>query len=101
MDLPEILLSASEFDVLSDGQNVIDGGEVSDSSKDLEEGLVDVPLVEDNSEEDEETTEVRGKVRRYVQMEKTLAEGNDDQGDAEEGNLGQPINDEKALIEQL
>lgn len=87
MDLPEILFPTSEFDVMRHGQNVSDGGEINDSSKEIEEGLVDVPLVEGNSDEDEETTEVRDKVRRYVQMEKELTEGNDG-GDAEDGNEG-------------
>lgn len=71
-NLPEILMSTIEFDVDRDGQDVIDGGEISDSSKDLEEGLVDVTFVEYNSDEDEEIIEVRDKVRRYCQLKKTL-----------------------------
>lgn len=65
-------MCATEFDVDRDGQDVIDGGEISDSSKDLEEGLVDVTFVEYNSDEDEEIIEVRDKVRRYCQLKKTL-----------------------------
>lgn len=85
-NLPEILMSTTELGVDRDGQDVINGGVKSDSRKDLEEGLVDIPFVEYDSDEDEETTEVRNKVRRYYQLKKTLTVGNDEQGAYVEGN---------------
>lgn len=57
---------APEFNVEEVGQNEIFGSEMSDSSKDFKEGLVDLPFEDCNSDEDGETTKARKKIRRYV-----------------------------------
>lgn len=81
---------AAEFDMEKAGHNEIDGIEMSDSSNEFEEWLTNIPFDDCNSDEDEETTEARNKVKRYVQLTEEFAEGNNEQVDNEEGDGGQP-----------
>lgn len=101
--LPEALLADSNWD----GDRAVDkdvdeaqainldidqdnfSDNTSESSKDNEETLVDVPFIEYNSDADEEIQEARNKVRKFVQLKKTLhekeCEKNSDNGDRDQG----------------
>ncbi|XP_039132316.1 uncharacterized protein LOC120269096 [Dioscorea cayenensis subsp. rotundata] len=54
----------ADHDILSDND--------SESGKDNDETLVDVPFIEYNSDADEEIQEARDKVKRYVEFKKTI-----------------------------
>ena len=49
-------------------------------------------FIDYKSDEDEETVDDRDKIRRYVQMKKTMTEGNDSQAVNEEGDEAQHTN---------
>ena len=64
----------------------------SDSSKDDdEERLVDVPFVEYNSNVDEEIQDARDKIKKYVQLKKTM-QGTNGEHDGQNGDDNQDGN---------
>ncbi|KAJ0977999.1 hypothetical protein J5N97_013473 [Dioscorea zingiberensis] len=88
MTLPETLLSDSE-DVQLEGiqasRNIVElddntSDDSSDSGKDDEEMLADIPFIDHNSDTDDEREEARDKMRRFVQLRRAISQ------DADEGN---------------
>ncbi|KAJ0972130.1 hypothetical protein J5N97_020089 [Dioscorea zingiberensis] len=83
--LPEVLL----------GDNDIDSNTSCEGSTDDEELLVEAPFMTHNSDADEETEEAREKLRRYVQLKKTI-DGRDNEGHKEDGAAEEHIGGEES-----
>ncbi|KAJ0972504.1 hypothetical protein J5N97_020463 [Dioscorea zingiberensis] len=78
--LPEVLQSHSD----GENDNDSDSDNSGEGNTDDEELLVEVPFETYNSDVDEEAEKAREKVRRYVQLKKTI-DGRDGEGDKEDG----------------